>query len=291
MGCRYDRAATWAARIVHEADQWNSNLFLTLTYRDKSQCNQQQLAEGLYLPEDGSLNKKHFQKFIKRLRHYLGNTRIRYYGCGEYGDENYRPHYHACIFNLSFSDEELYSHNQGYPLSTSKTLEDLWGYGFATFGKLTYESAAYTSRYCLKKMTGPRSHDHYLRCDEYGVAYWIEPEFSLMSRGYRCPEHRGLPTRPTDCNECTGGIGSDWINTYWEDVYPDDEIPLPKGVIKGTPRFYDEALKHIDPDLYDRVKKARSDYAKKNPLEFTPQRLEAKFKCKKALKQHLKRKI
>lgn len=113
-----------------------------------------------------------------------------------------------------------------------------------------------------------------------------------MSRGYRCLEHRGLPRRPNDCINCTGGIGANWIDQYWEDVYPSDEIPIfSKGNVKGVPRFYDEALKHIDPELYEKVKLARSDYARKNPLEFTPQRLEAKFKCKKALKEHLKRNL
>lgn len=292
MGCRYDRAATWAARITHEATLWDNNRFLTLTYRDKSVATQLELEEGRYMPEDGSLSKPHLQKFIKRLRHHLGGTRIRYYGCGEYGDQNQRPHYHLCAFNLRFSDEQLYSNNNGYPLSTSQILDDIWGYGFATIGELTYESAAYTARYVLKKITGTKSHDHYLRCDDYGVAYWLEPEFTLMSRGYRCKEHRGLPARPPDCNECTGGIGSDWISDYWEDVYPSDEIPVPgKGNIRGVPRFYDEALKHIDPDLYEEVKQTRRNYANANPLEFTPQRLEAKFKCKQALTKHLKREL
>ena len=270
MGCRYDQARQWAARIIHESQEHKHNCFLTLTYRDKTQCNADQLKDALHLPEDYSLNKKHLQKFFKRLRHHLGDTRIRYYACGEYGDENKRPHYHACAFNLSFDDEELYSYNNGYPLFTSKTLEDIWGYGFATIGELNYETAAYTSRYVLKKITGKRADDYYLRCDEYGVAYWLQPEFTTMSR------------RP--------GIATEWFNKYKDDVYPSDEIPLPgKGNLKGTPRFYDKLLEKTDPNLYEAIKATRSEYAKKNPLEFTPQRLEAKFKCAKALQQHLKR--
>jgi hypothetical protein len=77
-----------------------------------------------------------------------------------------------------------------------------------------------------------------------------------------------------------------------DDVYPSDEIPVVnKGNLRGVPRFYDEALKAADPDLYEEVKQARSKYARQNPLEFTPQRLEDKFKCQKALKQHLSRKL
>ncbi len=270
MGCRYDRAKHWAARIQHEAQQWPSNLFLTLTYRDKEQCDQDQLDKGKHLPDFPSLNQKHLQDFIKRLRQHFDDTRLRYYACGEYGDQNARPHYHLCAFNLSFSDEQLYSQNQGYPLYTSETLEKLWGYGFATFGELTYESAAYTARYILKKMTGPRADDHYLRFDKYGVCKWLKPEFTTMSR------------HP--------GIGKDWIDNYQDDVYPSDELPIPGvGTVKGVPRFYDDALQRADPILYESVKRKRAAYASANPLEFTPQRLETKFKCQQALKTHLRR--
>lgn len=265
FGCRHDRARHWAARIQHEAQQWNDNCFLTLTYEDEKM-------PRLFTGGPGTLVKAHFQKFMKRLRHHFKDTRIRYYGCGEYGDENERPHYHLCCFNLSFSDQELYRHNNGYPLFISETLNKLWGYGFATIGQLTYETAAYTSRYCLKKITGPLAHEHYLRVDDYGVCYWLEPEFTLMSR------------RP--------GIGREWIDQFQSDVYPSDEVPIPgSGTHKGVPRYYDKVLEKVDPKLYEEVKANRAQYAQQHPLEFSPQRLEAKYKCQKALKQHLKRNL
>lgn len=273
IGCRLSHAAHWAARITHEATQWDNNHFLTLTYRDISQCTPEQLQNEQYLTSP-SLNKKHLQKFLKRLRHHFPGNNIRYYACGEYGDQNDRPHFHLCIFNLPLTDEQLHSNNKNYPLFTSQTLEKIWGYGFITLGELTYDTAAYTARYVLKKITGPLAHDHYLRFDQYGVCYWLEPEFTTMSRG-------GKNGR---------GIGYDWINTYQDDVYPSDDLPIPgKGVIKGTPRYYDKILQEVDPKLYEKVQKNRQDYAKKNPLEFTPQRLQDKEKCTKALRQHIKR--
>lgn len=290
MGCRYDKAKHWAARIQHEAQQWPSNLFLTLTYRDPSECTIEQLEKKLHIPEFPSLDKKHLQDFIKRMREHFRDTTIRYYACGEYGDQNGRPHYHLCAFNLAFSDEQLYSQNQGYPLFISKTLDDLWGYGFATIGELTYESAAYTARYILKKMTGARADDHYLRFNEYGVCRWLEPEFTTMSRGHRCPGCKQLGHTKPGCTDCTRGIGRNWIDNYKEDVYPSDDLPIPGvGIVKGVPRFYDEVLKDTQPDLYDSVKTKRARYARDNPLEFSPQRLEAKFKCAAALKKHLRR--
>jgi hypothetical protein len=50
------------------------------------------------VPEDGSLNVAHFQKFMKRLRDRIKPLKIRFFHCGEYGDKTRRPHYHALIF-------------------------------------------------------------------------------------------------------------------------------------------------------------------------------------------------
>jgi len=86
-----NRAREWAIRCMHEAKCYDENCFVTLTY------------DNDHLPPDGSLNHKHFQDFMKRLRkHYSGRT-IRYYMCGEYGENMGRPHYHAVFFNLRFA--------------------------------------------------------------------------------------------------------------------------------------------------------------------------------------------
>lgn len=90
IGCRMRRASDWSLRVMHEASLHKENCFVTLTYgRDK--C-----------PVDGSLLHEDFQKFMKRLRKRVG--RVRFYMCGEYGPLNQRPHYHACLFGVSFSE-------------------------------------------------------------------------------------------------------------------------------------------------------------------------------------------
>lgn len=270
LGCRDTAAKHWAARIVHEASLYKYNCFLTLTYRDKDTCTPKQLAKQQHLPDDGSLVKSHFQKFMKRLRHHLRGRRVRYYQCGEYGDENERPHYHACLFNLRFDDEQLYRHNHGNPLFTSQTLEDLWGYGFATIGQLTYESAAYTARYVFKKVTGLRADDHYLRYDQNGNAYWLLPEYTTMSR------------KP--------GIGYDWYQRYKDDIFPSDDLPIPgRGTMKGAPRYYHTILQNEDLDQYETVQAVRKKFAEEHGDEYSLQRLEAKFKCHHAGINHLRR--
>lgn len=75
---------------MNELPYWNNEaVFLTLTYDDE------------HLPITGSLVKKDLQNFWKRLRKDYEKP-IRYYACGEYGDNTMRPHYHAIVFGLPY---------------------------------------------------------------------------------------------------------------------------------------------------------------------------------------------
>lgn len=226
--CRAQRARAWSLRIMHEASShWrkpsaaelaagvaagsdiSNNSFLTLTY------------DPLKLPSDGGLHVEHFQKFCKRLRKRVGP--FRFFHCGEYGEENLRPHYHACIFGYDFSrDRVVFKPNGFNTLYTSKLLEDTWSLGFCTIGALTRESAEYVARYVMKKMTGEKAELEYLRVDTNTGEVWdVRPPYCTMSR------------RP--------GIGSAWFDKYRSDVYPEDEIVY-DGKRFRPPRYYDTKL-------------------------------------------------
>jgi hypothetical protein len=143
IGCRLTRSRHWATRIVHEAQCHDENVFITLTYNPEN------------LPPDCGLRKKDFQDFMKRLRKAFPNNKIRYYHCGEYGDNTNRPHYHAILHGINFSDWcYLFDSPSGQPIYTSTTLEKIWSKGFVTIGEVTFESAAYVARYVVKKITG-----------------------------------------------------------------------------------------------------------------------------------------
>lgn len=261
IGCRTDRALMWAMRIVHESTLYQDsygNCFITLTYRDREECTEQQLRDGHHIPDDWSLNKKHFQDFIKRLRKHLPQ-KIRYFHCGEYGTETQRPHYHACLFNCDFEDVCVYKEDEGIITYSSPTLQKLWPYGFSTVGELNYETACYTARYVLKKITGHQAADHYLRCDEYGVAYWLQPEYVTMS------------LKP--------GIGRQWYERYKNDIFPSDTTPIPgKGVVQRVPRYYETILKEQDPGTLEMVKKIRQEFIRRHGQDFTPERLMDRYK-------------
>ncbi len=184
LGCRSDRTLMWAMRLIHESTLYEDSFgscFVTLTYRSRSECTAEQLKNGYYVPDDYSLVKSHFQKFIRRLRKKYPDRKIRYFHCGEYGDETLRPHYHACLFNVSFSDQKIYSSNEGVDTYSSNELDELWRYGFTTVGKLNFETASYTAGYILKKITGRKAVDEYLRSDDQGVCYWVLAPYVTMS--------------------------------------------------------------------------------------------------------------
>jgi hypothetical protein len=86
LGCRLDRSRMWAMRIVHESELHrddHGSCFVTLTYRPMNQATAEQIEKGYHIPDDWSLVKAHFQKFMKRLRKAHPGQKIKYYHAGE----------------------------------------------------------------------------------------------------------------------------------------------------------------------------------------------------------------
>lgn len=204
IGCRLERARQWAVRCTHEASLYDKNCFITLTYNDEN------------LPKEHSLILEHYQLFMKRLRKKYGSG-IRFFHCGEYGEEFGRPHYHALLFNHDFEDKKYHSTHNGSRLYTSESLSTLWPFGFSIIGEVSFESAGYVARYALKKVTGKKSGEYYQQ---------RKPEYCTMSR------------RP--------GIGKKWYEKYKGEVYPNDKIFL-RGIQAKPPKFYDKQLEKENP--------------------------------------------
>lgn len=253
MDCRLEKSRQWALRCVHEASLYEDNCFVTLTFDDESiskQC------------PTGSLNKKHMQDFIKRLRTKFSDRKIRVFYCGEYGDLNQRPHYHILLFNLDFPDKVYLKTINGEKLFTSDILSKLWPYGISSVGSLTFESAAYVARYCTKKVTGSEAEDHY--------------------KG-RLPEFAQASLKP--------GLGKGWFEKFgYSDVFPLDEC-----VVRGSkckpPRYYDRCLERDNPVMYQKVKDRRMEKGEAKADDNTFSRLKAKEKCTAARMRRLVRSL
>ena len=168
-----------------------------------------------------------------------------------------RPHYHAILFNFDFPDKKFFRMSGDNPLYTSRILDDLWEHkGFASIGDVTFDSAAYVARYCMKKVTGKDSLDHY---------------------GSRLPEYATMSRKP--------GIGKAWYDKNKSDIYPSDLLIVrsPNGVKKGKPpRYYDNCLSKDDPNLFDLLKNKRIEDAKVHSDDNTSFRLKDRLICLKA---------
>jgi len=259
VGCRLERSRQWASRIVLETQSHQSNLFITLTYRDDAltygvKPNGDQTAHGVLIP-------RHLELFWKRLRKWFGH-RIGYYACGEYGDKSSRPHYHACVFGLVFEDKTVFEIKDGNTLYHSRTLDSLWTHGHCYFGDVTFESAAYVARYCMKKSMGKDR----LRYERDGIT----PEFARMSR------------RPA--------IGKNWFETYGSDVFPAD-ILVVRGVPCKPPRYFFDLLSRANLNVADDVKMERIAKAKEFESESDRKRLMAREKVKLSAIKSLTRRL
>lgn len=251
IGCRLDKSRQWAVRMMHEAMMHDDSCFVTLTFDDEhllKEC------------PSGSLSKRHVQLFMKRLRQYFSGRTIRFYACGEYGEQLQRPHYHLCLFGVDFQDKTLQSVKDDRRYYTSQILFTLWPYGFNVVSDLTFDSAAYVARYCMKKVTGVPAKDH------YGDR---EPEFALMSR------------RP--------GIGMPWLEKYGKtDAWTHDEV-IVQGHACKPPRFYDKKLESIDPARFAAFKEARRKRAAEKATDNCFSRLQVKEKISKSRFKRLAR--
>lgn len=248
IGCRLERSRQWAVRCMHEASLHDENSFITLTYADE------------HLPSDGSLQKKDFQDFMKRLRWRYRDRSIRYFQCGEYGEQLARPHYHACLFGFDFPDKVLWKRSAGgVRLWTSEVLASLWPFGFSTVGAVTFDSAAYVARYVLKKFNGEDAAEHYARVNLLtGELVVVQPEYVCMSR------------RP--------GIARGWIERFRNEVECSDSVVV-RGFECKPPRYYDEVSKAADLSAFEVRKSERMRKALVHAADQVPERLRVREVC------------
>lgn len=254
INCRLNRAQAWAVRMTHEAQMHEENCFLTLTYADK------------YLPKDYCVSVKEMQKFIRRLKRKVKKP-IRYFYVGEYGESNFRPHYHLIVFGYDFPDKVHWKSDMGNRIYISEMLDKLWKKGFSTIGNVTFDSAGYVARYAVKKVLGKDSEDYYKG---------MTPEFCNMSK------------RPK-------GIGQEWFEKYHRDVFPHDYVVLNGRKIK-VPKYYDKLAGIMFPEEFRKVKARRNTAMSKEKIRERKEGKKGphplhKKNVREKIATHLKRKV
>lgn len=208
IGCRLDKSREWATRCALEMGLYEKNCFVTLTYDDDHlPMNPAPIGREVdpitgetwikYADDEfnATLRLEDLQNFMKGLRRKLNEIpidkrkgkkryynkndpeyqRVRFFGCGEYGDHTHRSHYHLILFNYCPVDLVAYKQSDlGFTYYTSEFLSKIWNKGHVIVSEASWETAAYTARYIIKKQTGQAS--------QFYEDNNIVPEFCVMSR-------------------------------------------------------------------------------------------------------------
>lgn len=263
---------------MHEARFHPANSFLTLTYNDQN------------VPISYGLDLRHLQLFMKKLRRHLtmkmkhrrlehsahirryclhNTTKIRFFACGEYGDLNGRPHYHAIIFGYDAPDKKfLETSSSGEQIFRSETLQRIWGLGNTSTQDVTHKSCAYVARYVTKKIKSGDDFgaERYFRLSPVdGTYHSVRPEFAVMSR--------------------RSGIGSRYVDQFKSDFYPSGYLVL-NGVKQSPPQFYVSKLTEKE---QQRLKRQARKLSLKNKPHTTTERRLAKAAVRDARIQRLRR--
>lgn len=162
----------WHKRLQEEERYSITAFFITLTYDDKHEKWGHNDAQVVYTTDQAikcddfasmtpQLQKKDVQDFLKRLRirvdtlyqqegesvlNRTARPKIKYFICGEYGTDTFRPHYHGIFFNLPYNMETL--HNEQRLL---KLVRDTWQNGMIKIDKVNTERLQYVTKYMINQ--------------------------------------------------------------------------------------------------------------------------------------------
>lgn len=163
IGCREAKAKEWALRCTLEYQNHDETAFATLTYNEQS------------VPP--TLTKRDLQLFHKRIRRRKAARTVRHFSCGEYGENNGRPHYHSLLFGMGENEKEI--------------IQEAWPHGYAYTVKASQGAINYVAGYTAKKYGDeqrgreervPEGYGRERVDKETGEVYWTwQPPFLQMS--------------------------------------------------------------------------------------------------------------
>ena len=249
IGCRLDYSREWANRGYLESKCWDQNWFVTLTYDEDSIPYSEEItdSQGITytdsideMPWQGTIQPDDMTRFMKNLRKIFERkkkeTNIRFMGCGEYGENTRRPHYHLILFNCNLPKETFYDPHVTWNKDTvwkNTWIERAWGKGMVQIGECNWNSIAYVARYITKKINGNESEEFYAMQGE-------EKEFFRASN------------QP--------GIGGIYYENNKEKIYKNDKILIQN--LKGVhwikpPEYFDRLYEKEYPEKMQEIKEKR----------------------------------
>lgn len=251
-------------RIYEESKNWKTVAFWTFTYRNSCIDTVEHVDEDTgEVTFDYTLNKKHLQDCLKRLRvwflrKYGRKLSCKYFACGEYGGKTHRPHAHMCFF-LNESRDVF--------LDVRSFIRRDWESRYGKFNfwndlvRSSHAVARYVSKYATKGV---------FVSDWEKERPWIVPSFRLFSKGIGLSY---VNLRTITYHYCRDMIGHTsfpfhkpnsqlWSDEYLNLVYSRRcyRFPDSPNISYHLPRYYSDRIfrtkivskKYIFKDIFER---------------------------------------
>lgn len=252
VACMKKKRMEQAVRITHEIESHDENCFITLTYNnenlpliDKNQVVYRNAPDATQLFP--TLVIDDYQKFMKRLRSHLGyhgcKKKLRYFVVGEYGSLGKRPHYHLIVFGWKPTDLVEHKFHGKYWTYRSKTIEDLWPYGFVEVGvDVNAGVAKYCAQYVTKKFNKQDQPNKY-----------VMPEFVKSSK-------------------MAGGLGVKFVDRFHRQLAEQGYVLVlnrhtGQGFKQAIPKYYVSRLKNKFPEDFKILKDRRLSHVEETKME------------------------
>lgn len=270
LACKLNYSRDRATLIMLEARNYpeTSKWFVTVTYDDEHLPCHTYRDEMTGKKYTGfSLNIKDMQKFFKKIRKNNPEIKIKYVMAGEYGSKTMRPHYHIILLGmpLDISRLKLWNRNEwNQPIWKCSELEEYWNKGNIMVGALSWETAAYTCRYTLKKADNSRPKEWY-------YLQGLIPEFISWSNGF----------------------GDNYFLKNTREIIETDSVPIKNKktgtMVKPPLKFY-RTLGEYYPEVKELIKQKRieSGYAQNNSIKTDMDRESYRKTCAESLKANFK---
>lgn len=247
LGCRLRQRQDWETRMLMESKTLAPAWFLTITWNQeyvpgmiratgevvRGAVHQWTRGEvpnivQILLQEDMVLFNKRLRK--KQETSNKWGLDLRYFYCGEYGENTGRPHHHGIYYGLEIPDLKKKRGNN--PYFESEELNRIWGMGSIIIAEASAETMAYVAGYVTKKAYGNDN------------------------KRYR---ELGLPA-PYCCMSRNPGLGYEYYTSHKEQMYADDGVYF-NGKKRPIPRYFDKKYKEENPIALWSIKEKRQSSA------------------------------
>ena len=268
VSCLKIRSMTRAVQLACELQTTEGDsLFVTLTYNNEN------------LPEGHTLNFKHAQDFMKRLREKASRMypgiKIRFDLIGEYGEKTYRPHLHYALFGLpQFKDQKESELKSDHKMYESEILTELWGKGRVVYNLLTEASCLYMAQHSDKKIN--RKIDYSAQLIDAETGEVIEPPtlpfIKKDDKGRRILDADGKPiivmlkqrVPEFHTGSTQPGIGTQWYEQFGHTDLNEGRLLSLDLKPHKIPRHLMNLMERDNPDLHELLKLEAKVHAEEN---------------------------